>query len=86
MTDPDHRDPLGSHRLLGQGTGAALIRPDGEIDWWCADRFDNEPILWSLLDQAGGRSRWCDATAATWDACPAGPTARTAVRSRWLPR
>ena len=72
--------PLGSHRLLGQGAGAALIRPDGEVDWWCPDRFDSEPIVWSLLDPAGGRSRWCGATAAAWDACPAGPTARTTVR------
>jgi len=32
--------PLGSHRLLGSGRGAALLHPDGEIDWWCPDRFD----------------------------------------------
>ena len=80
MNRIEHRPPLGSHRLLGQGAGAALICPDGEIDWWCADRFDAEPVFWSLLDPGGGRSRWCGATAATWDPCPAGPTARTTVR------
>ena len=80
MTEFEHQPSLGSHRLLGQGAGAALIRPDGEIDWWCADRFDGEPLFWSLLDPEGGRSRWSGATAATWDPCPAGPTARTTVR------
>ncbi len=75
-----HRPSLGSHRLLGQGVGAALIRTDGEIDWWCPDHFEAEPVLWSLLDRHGGRSGWCDATAAAWGACPAGPTARTTVR------
>jgi hypothetical protein len=76
----DHRPSLGSHRLLGEGLGAALIRPDGEIDWWCPDRFEAEPLMWSLLDPNGGRSRWCGASIASWDGCPAGPTSHTTVR------
>ncbi|MBA3287618.1 MAG: hypothetical protein H0U21_06295 [Acidimicrobiia bacterium] len=83
MSDPrsvDHRPPLGSHRLLGTGRGAALVRPDGEIDWWCPDRFEAEPLLWSLLDAAGGTSRWTDAELAAWDPCPAGPTATSELR------
>ena len=32
--------------------------------------------MWSLLDPAGGCSRWLGAASATWDGCPAGPTAR----------
>ncbi len=76
----EHRPALGSHRLLGEGRGAALIRPDGEIDWWCPDRFEAKPMLWSLLDPDGGRSRWCGASTASWDGCPAGPTSHTTVR------
>ena len=75
-----HRPALGSHRLLGEGVGAALMMPDGEIDWWCPDRFDADPLLWSLLDRSGARSRWHGAEIANWDACPAGPTAHTTVR------
>jgi hypothetical protein len=78
--DATHRPALGSHRLLGEGVGAALLMPDGEIDWWCPDRFDADPVLWSLLDRAGARSRWRGADIASWDACPAGPTAHTTVR------
>ena len=75
----EHRPPLGAHRLLGYGAGSALIRPDGEIDWWCRDRFDATPLLWSLLDRAGGSSRWQHATIAQWDQHPAGPTAHTVI-------
>lgn len=79
-TARDHRPPLGAHRLLGEGRGAALIRLDGEIDWWCPDRFDAAPALWSLLDPRGGRSAWQDAEIAAWEGGPAGPTTRTVVR------
>ncbi|MCU1401119.1 MAG: hypothetical protein JWN62_4228, partial [Acidimicrobiales bacterium] len=75
-----HRPALGAHRLLGFGAGAALIRPDGEIDWWCRDRFDATPTLWSLLDARGAGARWAGAQIASWDGQPAGPTARTTVR------
>ena len=75
----EHRPPLGAHRLLGYGAGSALIRPDGEIDWWCRDRFDAAPLLWSLLDRAGGSSTWLHATIAQWDHHPAGPTAHSVI-------
>ena len=75
-----HRPPLGPRRLLGQGVGAALMLPDGTIDWWCPNRFDAEPVLWALLDGEGGVSQWVGAATVTWDACPAGPTARGVVR------
>ena len=78
--DDAHRPPIGSHRLLGRGRGCALIRPDAEIDWWCPNRFDAEPAMWSLLDAEGGCSRWVGALAATWDGRPAGPTARGVIR------
>lgn len=74
-----HRPPLEPRRLLGEGVGAALIRPDGEVDWWCPNRFEAEPVLWSLLDPRGGCSRWVGADAVARDECPAGPTTRTVV-------
>ncbi|MGH9272289.1 MAG: glycoside hydrolase family 15 protein, partial [Ilumatobacteraceae bacterium] len=81
MTDPaTHRPALTTRRLLGEGVGAALIQPDGVIDWWCPNRFEAEPVLWALLDRRGGESRWMDVEAATWDPCPAGPTAHSTVR------
>ncbi len=76
----EHRPPLGTHRLLGFGAGSALIRPDGEIDWWCRDRFDAIPTLWSLLDPCGGSARWAGAQIGCWDQHPAGPTAHSTVR------
>ncbi|MGI9030026.1 MAG: glycoside hydrolase family 15 protein [Ilumatobacteraceae bacterium] len=78
--DASHRPPLEPRRLLGEGVGAALIRPDGEIDWWCPNRFEAEPAFWSLLDPHGGCSRWVGADAVARDECPAGPTTRTVVR------
>lgn len=76
----EHRPPLASHRLIGQGQGAALLRPTGEIDWWCPNRFDADPLLWSLLDPDGGAAAWCDVELATWNGWPAGPTTRTVLR------
>ena len=75
-----HRPPLASHRLIGQGRGAALLRPTGEVDWWCPNRFDATPMLWSLLDPDGGAAAWLDVELATWDGRPAGPTTRTVLR------
>ena len=77
-----HRPPLGAHRLLGQGNGAALVRPTGEVDWWCPNHFDATPLLWSLLDPRGGSASWDDTEMATWDAHPAGPTTHTVLRHR----
>ncbi|MDP8986836.1 MAG: glycoside hydrolase family 15 protein, partial [Actinomycetota bacterium] len=62
------------------GTSAALVRPDGEIDWWCAPAFDSPPLLWSLLDPHGAAARWVGARHAGGDDRPAGPTARTLLR------
>jgi hypothetical protein len=78
--DAYHRPALGSHRLLGQGRGAALIDPAGTIDWWCPEHMDAPPLLWSLLDGEGASSRWVGARIAAWDERPAGPTAHTTVR------
>lgn len=79
-SDVDHRPPLGSQRLLGVGAGAALISPTAEIGWWCRDQFDSEPVLWQLLDRIGSSARWRGAEIGTWNAQPAGPTAKSTIR------
>ena len=73
---------IGTHRLLGNGTSAALVQRGGEIDWWCAPAFDSPPLLWSLLDPHGAAARWVGARYAGGDDRPAGPTARTLLRCR----
>jgi hypothetical protein len=72
--------PIGAHRLIGDGRSTALIRPDAEIDWWCAPEMDSPPLAWSLLDGTGAAARWGGARMVTVDPRPAGPTARTLVR------
>lgn len=70
---------IGSHRLLGTGTSAALLRPDATVDWWCAPAFDDRPVLWSLLDPAGAAARWRGVRMVDATGPPAGATARTVV-------
>jgi len=70
---------IGEHRLLSDGRATALIRPDGEIDWWCAPDLDSPPILWSLLDPGGAAARWIGARMSRRSQGPAGPTARTVL-------
>jgi len=75
-----HRPAIGAHRLLGDGRSAALLRPDGEVDWWCAPDVDSPPLLWSLLDAGGAAARWQGARLACWSGHPAGRTATTVLR------
>lgn len=70
---------IGEHRLLSDGRATALLRPDGEVDWWCAPDVDSPPVLWSLLDPAGAAARWVGARMAWRSQEPAGPTARTVL-------
>jgi hypothetical protein len=72
--------PIGAHRLLGGGRSTALVRPDGEVDWWCAPEPDSPPVLWSLLDPDGPAARWSGARPASMAPVPAGPTATTGLR------
>ena len=72
-----HRPPIEGHRLIGDGRSAFLLRPDAEIDWWCAPDFDSAPLCWSLLDRAGGAARFRDVRYSSRSTEPAGRTART---------
>ncbi|MDP9451963.1 MAG: glycoside hydrolase family 15 protein [Actinomycetota bacterium] len=71
---------ISSHRLLGDGRSCALLRPDGEIDWWCTPAMDSAPVLWSLLDGAGAAARWLGVRSVSHDQRPAGPTSCTTLR------
>lgn len=74
---PQPPPAIGSHRLLGTGSSAALLRPDATVDWWCAPAFDDRPVLWSLLDSAGAAARWRGVRMVDATGPPAGATART---------
>ncbi|MFI6604475.1 glycoside hydrolase family 15 protein [Nonomuraea sp. NPDC050536] len=43
-----------AHGLIGDLQTCALVSDDGNIDWFCAPRFDSPSIFASLLDQEKG--------------------------------
>ena len=73
--------PIAAHRLLGDGSTTALLRPGGEVDWWCAPAMDSPPVLWSLLDEHGGSARWVGVRLSASAGRAAGPVLTTVLQS-----
>src|SRR5690606_9008776 len=77
------RIPIGQYGLIGDTRSAALVAPDGAIDWCCLPRFDSAPVFGRLV--GGPEAGWFSVGPAE----PASPPTRsyrdgaTTLTTRW---
>lgn len=57
MITDSSRVPLNARAWIGNGRFGALVSADGTIDWYSPSGISATPILWRLLDPAGGALR-----------------------------
>ena len=48
--------PISSYAFLSDTHTAALLGPDGAVEWFCAPRFDGESVFARILDRLIGGS------------------------------
>lgn len=55
---PGHFPAIGSYGFLSDCHTAALVAPDGAVEWLCLPRFDSPSIFGSILDRTAGHFRF----------------------------
>lgn len=75
--------PIGEYGLIGDTRTAALVAPDGSIDWLCLPRFDSSPVFGRLVggEEAGSFSISPDEPTSMAERRYRGDTAT--LESRW---
>ena len=53
-TTQQEGQPIENYALIGDCHGAALVTPDGSIDWATLHRFDEDPVFCRILDHERG--------------------------------